>query len=452
MFVHPKTLTMATVAALAAGFSAVLISAAPASATPFSCGLGGTDLGGGVCQLTYTAGTASFVPVVGTSKLEALLVGGGGSGNSGYAGGGGEVTLVNFSDTSTEIDVVVGDPGNPSSVTQGSSVSTANPGEDGGGSGGASGNGNTGWPGGIDADGAAGGAGGSPANEDTGGQGQIVSALASSTSLFATDSNCYGGGGAIEDYADNYGAATCGGGYEQDQPGNSAQDTPVAIAPAANSGGGGGTSAPVQDSNSGAAGLVVIRWVAATPVTVNFVLNGHGSPIPDQIVASGTEAVQPSDPSATGFIFNGWYSDAGLTAKANFSTPILVNTTFYASWSSVPAVAAPLTVNFVLNGHGSPIPDQSVASGAEATQPTDPSAAGFTFNGWYSNPALTTKADFTAPILVNTTFYASWRTPSALALTGVGVEPWVIPGAVGALLVGLVVVVVSRRRRGLPIS
>jgi uncharacterized repeat protein (TIGR02543 family) len=388
--------------------------------------------------------------------LEALLVGGGGAGSyvwdeddSGFggAGGGGEVKVINFSDTSTPIDLTVGDPGSPSSVTQGLTTSvTAQPGDDGN-SDGASGNGNNGV-----SDGPGGGAGASPANAQDGGAGQVVSALAGSSPLFATDSNCYGGGGAIEDSSYDYGIATCGGGYEQDQQGPGVADDPAPVGPVANSGGGGSLSLISDDYNPGASGLVVIRWLAATPVTVNFVLNGHGSPIPDQIVASGTEAVQPSDPSATGFTFNGWYSDAGLTTKANFSTPILSDTTFYASWSSVPAVVPPVTVNFVLNGHGSSIPDQSVASGADATQPTDPSAAGFIFNGWYSNPALTAKADFTTPILVNTTFYASWRSPSALALTGVGVEPWVIPGAVGALLVGLVVVVVSRRRRGLPIS
>jgi hypothetical protein len=352
-----RSLTVATVVAVAAGFSSVLLSAAPASATPFTCGLGGTSIGGGVCELTYNAGTATFTPPVGTTKLEALLVGGGGDASYGYSygGGGGQVTLQNFADTTTAVDIVVGADDQVTTTTQGATVTTANFGEDSNNSwpvGGASGNGNL-----STSFGGAGAGAGTTTND--GGAGQIVSALASGTSLFAGDPNCYGGGGATQSIFDGtFGLATCGGGAA----------VASTITPAvANSGGGGGASD--TDWADGASGVVVVRWLTTAPVNLTFVMNGHGVQVPLQVLVTGTTAALPTPPSATGTAFLGWYSD----------------------------------------------------------------------------PALTTKFDFSTAINADTVVYASWAT---LAETGVSVSPWTIPGAGGVVALGLAMLVFSRRRFG----
>jgi uncharacterized repeat protein (TIGR02543 family) len=364
-----KAITMATLTALTAGLSTVLLGVAPASATPFTCGLGGTSLGGGICQLTYTAGTTTFTPVAGTSKLEAILVGGGGDSAYGYGGGGGGVTLMNFSDTATAIDFTVGGGTSPTTSTQGVTVTTANPGGSGtGGDGGTSGNGNPGWTSAqwVNGDwaGAGGGAGASPVDTQDGGAGRVVSSIAPSGSLFTGDTACYGGGGAVRDYLGNYGIATCGGGEMRDVGG-----TQTNIAATANTGGGAGSTNDQINTYPGASGVVVVRWEAALESTVTFDINGHGVAVPTQDVVTGTTATQPPAPTAAGVIFNGWYTDPGLTTAANFSDPITADITLYASWS-------------------------------------------------------------------------------LLAVTGVSINPVVIPGAVGALLLGGVLMLVSRRRRG----
>ena len=88
-----------------AGISGLVWGAAPAFAVPNPCGTG-TLISAKVCEQTFTATTATnFTPPTQTTKLEALLVGGGGSGavreasapsTTGYAlgGGGGQVSKI----------------------------------------------------------------------------------------------------------------------------------------------------------------------------------------------------------------------------------------------------------------------------------------------------------------------------------------------------------------------
>jgi len=62
-------------------------------------------------------------------------------------------------------------------------------------------------------------------------------------------------------------------------------------------------------------------------------------------------------------------------------------------------------------GGGSTVAGQTVEHGGTATKPDAPTRAGHTFNGWYTDTALTTAFDFnTATITKNTTLYAGWGT------------------------------------------
>jgi len=364
-----KAIGMATATAVTAGLSSLLIGVGPASATPFTCGLGGTLLPGGVCQLTYTTGSPTFTPPAGTTKLEALLVGGGGTGYYGYGGGGGQVTLVNFTDTATAIDFTVGAAGVSSTSVQDTTVTIAQPGTDAGpGAGGDSGNGNVGWNSSqwVDDDlsGAGAGAGASPTDTQDGGAGVVVSAIAPGGSLFTGDTACLGGGGAVYDFNGNYGIATCGGGSVAKVGGS-----PSLVSPTPNSGGGAGSANnDSETTNPGAAGVVIVRWATVPASTLTFVMDSHGVQVPEQVVITGTSGVEPPAPSAPGEAFNGWFTDPGLTTPANFSDPINTDTTLYASWS-------------------------------------------------------------------------------ALAVTGVNISPFAIPGAIGAIVVGFAVMLVTRRRR-----
>jgi len=64
-------------------------------------------------------------------------------------------------------------------------------------------------------------------------------------------------------------------------------------------------------------------------------------------------------------------------------------------------------ITFNTNG-GNTIVNQNVAHNGRATRPADPTRAGFTFEGWYSNAALTTAFDFNTQITSNVTLFARW--------------------------------------------
>lgn len=68
------------------------------------------------------------------------------------------------------------------------------------------------------------------------------------------------------------------------------------------------------------------------------------------------------------------------------------------------------TVTFDLQGHGSPQPEQQkVKKGEYAKVPTPaPTAATYSFGGWYTEPGCTNEYIFTTPVTANTTLYAKW--------------------------------------------
>lgn len=65
------------------------------------------------------------------------------------------------------------------------------------------------------------------------------------------------------------------------------------------------------------------------------------------------------------------------------------------------------TVVFDSNG-GSAVPAQSIISGGKVTEPTDPTKATYTFDGWYSDDLLTTAYDFDTAVTDHMILYAKW--------------------------------------------
>ncbi len=81
-------------------------------------------------------------------------------------------------------------------------------------------------------------------------------------------------------------------------------------------------------------------------VTVSFNLQGHGSAIASKTVVKGSKVTAPSDPSASGYTFGGWYKEAGCTNAWNFSSDaVSADTELFAKWtenmSTVSFVASP---------------------------------------------------------------------------------------------------------------
>jgi uncharacterized repeat protein (TIGR02543 family) len=338
--------TSTALAAVAtAGVSTLFVGVAPAAAATEACGDVGTLIAPGLCEQSYTSGSATFIPTAQMTKLEVLLVGAGGMGadqpvpnTNGYAaaGGGGEVKIVDFTGATAPLNLTVPAPGVPGSITDGIVTTAVANGVDGVFQyGGASGSGKAGASGGYPSVAPFYGAGGgaaTPATNADGGAGVVVSAIAPAGSLFTGDPRCFGGGGAVG-ATGIQGIPGCGAGGPIDATGNALS------APAANSGGGGGGTLATQALavRGGASGVVIIRWSAAS-ITLSFNSGGHGTaPAPQTLVAQ-TAGVKPADPTADGYEFKGWYTDPQLTTLADFSAPLSASTTLYAKW--LPALAA----------------------------------------------------------------------------------------------------------------
>ncbi|WP_460578289.1 InlB B-repeat-containing protein, partial [Glaciibacter psychrotolerans] len=151
---------------------------------------------------------------------------------------------------------------------------------------------------------------------------------------------------------------------------------------------------------SGGYGSPFAGYTAQAYAVVDFNMNGNGAAIPSREVNAGLTTAIPPTPIAAGRVFTGWYTDAALTAPFVFSTPINADTTLHAGWGS--------TVNFDLGGHGGAVADQTVHLGKQAVKPPTPTATGWTFTNWFSNPGRTTPFNFGSAINAHTTLYAGW--------------------------------------------
>lgn len=186
---------------------------------------------------------------------------------------------------------------------------------------------------------------------------------------------------------------------------------------------------------------------------VSFDLGGHGAPIPDQSVDYGSPASEPTAPSAVGYTFGGWYADAALTTPYSFATPVTAPITVYATWT-----ANLYTVTFD-PADGGAVTTVAVEYGVAVAAPASPSRSGYTFTGWYSDPAATTAYDFALPVTGALSLFAGWEALAAqssdspstapssqLASTGFGSATW-LGIAVLLLLSGATAVLCARRRR-----
>ena len=154
-----------------------------------------------------------------------------------------------------------------------------------------------------------------------------------------------------------------------------------------------------------------VTWLddSVTTYTVTFDANGHGTAPTAQTVESGKTATKPADPTATGWIFGGWYQDKTCNVAFDFSTPITGAITLYAKWTKNGGETPTYyTVTFDANGHGTAPAAQNVESGKTATKPADPTETGWTFGGWYTEAACTNAFDFSTPITGAITLYAKW--------------------------------------------
>ncbi|MDD5940648.1 MAG: InlB B-repeat-containing protein [Lachnospiraceae bacterium] len=148
---------------------------------------------------------------------------------------------------------------------------------------------------------------------------------------------------------------------------------------------------------------------------VTFSLNGKGDGDntyeKDNVPYDHAVTVPESDPTAEGYTFTGWYTDADCTTEYDGSE-ITDNTTLYAGWK-----AKTMTVTFSRNGKGDGDDTYATASvdyGTAVSAPDAPTADGYTFTGWYTDPGCPEDAEYVFDsdsnvVKSDMTLYAGWK-------------------------------------------
>lgn len=75
--------------------------------------------------------------------------------------------------------------------------------------------------------------------------------------------------------------------------------------------------------------------VEASHYTVRFDTQGHGKTPGAVQVAAGGKVTEPTEPTAEGYTFGGWFKEAACTNEWTFSTDVVTsNMTLYAKWTA----------------------------------------------------------------------------------------------------------------------
>jgi uncharacterized repeat protein (TIGR02543 family) len=110
--------------------------------------------------------------------------------------------------------------------------------------------------------------------------------------------------------------------------------------------------------------------------------------------------------------FGGWFREAEFTTPWDFAADTVTgDITLYGKWE--PLSGGNKAVTWELNGgrwSGGGMPENQVTDGGKIRRPDDPIKNGFTFGGWYKEPALNNRWVFgTDTVTADITLYAKWE-------------------------------------------
>lgn len=155
-------------------------------------------------------------------------------------------------------------------------------------------------------------------------------------------------------------------------------------------------------------------WAQVYMVTYDANYDGGADKTAESVNGRADTSIRPDD--RDGWHFTGWYSDPECTQAFDPNTILTGDITLYAGWVS--SDTEMITVTFDPNYEGAEATTQQVPSGSPVNAPATPEranvtekghqASGFTFGGWYTDPACTTEYDFSAAVTEAMTLYAKW--------------------------------------------
>ena len=151
-------------------------------------------------------------------------------------------------------------------------------------------------------------------------------------------------------------------------------------------------------------------------VTVSYNYNGHGTNSSEQVGKYSNQTLSTDVPTAEGFVFRGWYTDAELTTEAPATFVASADVTFYAKWDA----AVTLAYNY-LDGTTADFVENYYANDKVTTlKAVDFKFGTKVFAGWFTKDGSETGdygTEFVADTVITktTTVYAKWVEPSVFA-------------------------------------
>ncbi len=142
------------------------------------------------------------------------------------------------------------------------------------------------------------------------------------------------------------------------------------------------------------------KWIDSITVTYN--MQGKC----DNVVKTIDKGTKPDnitpECASEDLRFDGWYTDADLTTKVDFTKGVEADSEFFAKWTEF--------VNVTYNMQGKC--DNEVKKFEKGTKATDlvPECTleDYTFRGWYAEADCKTKIDFEQPVEADAEYYALW--------------------------------------------
>ncbi|MGN1415428.1 MAG: InlB B-repeat-containing protein, partial [Oscillospiraceae bacterium] len=123
-------------------------------------------------------------------------------------------------------------------------------------------------------------------------------------------------------------------------------------------------------------------------------------------VTKGGTVTKPTDPTAEGFTFGGWYTDKDCTDEFNFTTPITQNTTVYAKWEAPAGITITLDPNYTDAATSTATADEE--GKLTEAQLAAPTRKDYVFMGWYDAKEGGKKVTADTVFTEDTTIYAQW--------------------------------------------
>ena len=150
------------------------------------------------------------------------------------------------------------------------------------------------------------------------------------------------------------------------------------------------------------------KWTTITMYFITYNLNGgtQASSPPTSYNIESSAVTLPT-PTRSGYTFEGWYENSGLTGSpvATIPTGSTGNKTYWAKWTQTHTY----TVTFNSKG-GSAVSNATVAYGELLTRPSDPSYSGFSFAGWFKDENYSQQWFFAVnTVTSDITLYAKWN-------------------------------------------